>query len=327
MPPKPSSEVQSRREFDRTDRRFRTRSMWTMGVSVVAVFAAAAAFWFWDRQEAARDGAPNWSPDGQSIVFAAEVGTAKGDIFVMDADGGGRRALAPHPANESNPAMSPDGTRIAFESDRDGNPEIYVMDRSGRNVQRLTTDPARDLAPAWSPDSKRLAFTSDRDARAAADVYVMNADGSGVDRMTSDMANWAPQFSPDGRQLAVQIDRDVWVIDVATRQKRRLTVHPANGMNPTWSADGSRLAFVTTRNRKAEIFTMKPDGTDATLLVSMAAGSVIDPRWSPTGTHIAFVMVPDAGPGDASAARTEPDAAQAIYTIELSSEKLTRVSR
>jgi Tol biopolymer transport system component len=119
----------------------------------------------------------------------------------------------------------------------------------------------------------------------------------------------------------VQIGRDVWVITLATGARRRLTFDPQNGMNPTWSHDGRRIAFVSTRNRKAEILTMNADGSDPRVLVTMPAAGVIDPRWSPEGSHIAFVMVPDE-------TNTQPlEAVQAIYTIELGSEKLTRVSR
>jgi Tol biopolymer transport system component len=314
-------QARARRAYDQVDRRTQQRKLWGTAVLVAAVFVVAFGYWTWGDGEPARDGAPNWASDGTAIVFAAEVGEARGDIFIMNADGSGRRRLTTDPANDTNPALSPDGTRIAFESDRDGNSEIYVMDRNGRNPRRLTTDPARDASPAWSPDGTRIAFTSDRDNRASADVYIMRADGSGLERITSDLANWAPQFSPDGRELAVQIGRDVWVITLATGARRRLTFDPQNGMNPTWSHDGRRIAFVSTRNRKAEILTMNADGSDPRVLVTMPAAGVIDPRWSPEGSHIAFVMVPDE-------TNTQPlEAVQAIYTIELGSEKLTRVSR
>jgi TolB protein len=287
-------------------------------VGVVSLFSG---YWWWDNAEPSRDGAPNWSPDGQRIVFMAEIGTGKGDIYIMNRDGSGRRRLTDHPANDSTPAMSPDGRSIAFESDRDGTPDIYVMDADGGNVRRLTSDPARDLSPAWSPDGQRIAFTSDRHERAAADVYLMRADGSAIERVTSDRSNWAPQFSPDGSRLAVQIDRDSWIFDLSTGEKRRLTFEPQNGMNPTWSSDGQRVAFVTTRNGKAEIFVASADGGAAEPLVSMPEGSVIDPRWSPTGTHVAFVLIPEgAGPEDQASA-------PAIYTIEIASQKITRVSR
>jgi Tol biopolymer transport system component len=315
----------TRRSHDRADQQARNRLVGVAALAAVALMAGLGGYWWYSSQDPARDGAPNWFPDGQALVFAAEVGTGRADIYRMDLDGGGRRRLTDHEATDASPAVSPDGTRIAFESERDGNSEIYVMDVAGGNVVRLTNDPARDSAPAWSPDSRRIAFTSDRDNRASADVYVMNADGSGVERVTTDLANWAPQFAPDGRRLAVQVNRDVMVLDLIDGSRRRLTAEPHDGMNPAWQPDGSRLAFVTTRNRRAEIFTMNADGTDAKVLVTMAAGHVIDPRWSPDGSRVAFVMVPEAVPGPNGEMR--PEDVQAIYTIEVASGVVTRLSK
>lgn len=313
----------TRRTHDLADRHARNRLLTGVTLAAFTVVAGLALYWWYGAQDPARDGAPGWFPDGRALVLAAEVGDGRADVYRMDLDGGGRERLTTDEANDTAPAVSPDGTRIAFESDRDGDPEIYVMDADGRNVVRLTHDPARDMAPAWAPDGRRIVFTSDRDNRASADVYLMNADGTGLERLTRDGANWAPQFSPDGLRVAVQVDRDVVVLDLADGTRRQLTSGPQNGMNPSWSPDGDQLAFVTTRNGRAEIFRMDADGSDARVLVTMAAGSAIDPRWSPDGARVAFVMVPDAAPG----AGDDDTAAQAIYTIEVASGVVTRLSR
>ncbi len=86
------------------------------------------------------------------------------------------------PADNYHPAWSHDGTKIAFMSERDGNPEIYLMDADGSNQTRLTDHPAADWSPSWSPDGKRIAFSSDRAGHH--EIYVMNADGTGVLRLT-----------------------------------------------------------------------------------------------------------------------------------------------
>jgi Tol biopolymer transport system component len=316
---------QARRSHDRADRRARARVVAVAALAGLVLVGSLSYYWWSRQQDPSRDGAPSWYPDSSQLVFAAEVGTAAADIYRMALDGGSRRRLTDHTANDSAPAVSPDGTRIAFESDRDGNAEVYVMNADGSNVVRLTNDPARDQAPAWSPDGRRLAFTSNRDNRASADVYIMQVDGSGLDRVTNDLANWAPQFSPDGRHLAVQVNQDLHVISLDDRSRRVLTAGRDNGMNPTWAPDGQRLAFVTTRNGRSEIFTMNADGTDQKVLVSMPAGWVIDPRWSPDGARIAFVLVPEAVPGPGGALPDE--AAPAIYTVEVTSGVVSRVSR
>ena len=319
-----SSSRQTRRTHDRADRLARQRLITVVIASATAVICALGLFWWYRALDPARDGAPNWFPDGRSLVFAAERGESAADIYRMDLDGGGRRQLTDDEAIDSAPAVSPDGTRIAFESNRDGNFEIYVMDVSGANVTRLTNDAASDMAPAWSPDGRRIAFTSDRDNRASADVYIMNADGSGVERLTDTLAHWAPQFAPDGQRLAVQVDRDVVILSLADGGRRQLTAGEQNGMNPTWAPDGQRLAFVSTRNERAEILTMNADGSDPRVLVSLAAGRAIDPRWSPTGTHIAFVLLPDDQPAPGEDVR--PEQVQAIYTVEVDSGVVTRLS-
>jgi Tol biopolymer transport system component len=81
-----------------------------------------------------------------------------------------------------SPAWSPDGTKIAFDSNRGGNFEIYIMYADGTGVARLTNDPANDFAPTWSADGTMIAFDSVRDGNS--EIYAMNADGTGVVRLT-----------------------------------------------------------------------------------------------------------------------------------------------
>ncbi|MEO8481176.1 MAG: hypothetical protein ABI634_03135 [Acidobacteriota bacterium] len=294
----------------------------TSGAVAVLLVIVLGGYWWYREREPARDGAPGWAPDGQSLVFSAEIGTRKGDIFAMRADGSSRENLTEaSDANEGSPAISPDGQHIAFESDRDGNVEIYVMNRNKTGLRRLTNNPAEDRSPAWSPDGSRIAFTSDRGGRVSPDLYTMKADGSDVQRLTTEFSNWAPQYSPDGRQIAFQMNRDVQILDPATGAMRRLTFDPQNGMGPTWSPDGKQIAFVTTRNGSAELFTMNVDGTNQKIAVAMAGANAIDPRWSPDGSKIAFVLVPT------SEAGSDAKQVQAIYTLDIPSGVVARLSR
>jgi Tol biopolymer transport system component len=126
-----------------------------------------------------------WSPDGRRIAFVRglPVPTQSGptgrnrEIYVMNADGSGSRRLTHNRAYDGEPAWSPDGRKIAFQSTRKGNTEIYVMNADGSGKRNLTRHPAQDGRPSWSPDGRRIAFVSDRDGRLEA--HVMNADGSG----------------------------------------------------------------------------------------------------------------------------------------------------
>ena len=238
----------------------------------------------------------------------------------MNADGTARRQLTATPAQEGAPAWSPDGTQIAFESDRDGNMEIYVMDASGQNVRRLTNHPATDQSPSWSPDGRHIAFISNRERRSASDVYVMTQDGKVTRRLTSAGENWAPQFSPSGQEIAVQNGRGLEVVPLAGGPLRTLTADPQSGMSPTWSPDGQRLAFASTRNSRIELFTMDATGANQQLLLTMSGASVLDPRWSPDGTRIAFVYVPQV------AGKSSESQPYAIYVMTLANQKVTRLS-
>jgi len=111
---------------------------------------------------------------------------SKCGLFLMNADGSGRRKITEH-ANDQNASWSPDGKKIAFASDRDGNWEIYVMNADGSNQTRLTDNPTTDALPVWLPDGGHIAFRSDRGG--VWSIYLMRADGTGVRKITDAQCN------------------------------------------------------------------------------------------------------------------------------------------
>ena len=100
----------------------------------------------------------------------------------MNADGSGRRKLVRMSNSDGSFSWSPDGLRIAFVGDRDGNDEVYVVNVDGSALRNLTRNPARDGHPVWAPDGRKLGFVSSRGGNR--DIYVMNADGSRLRNLT-----------------------------------------------------------------------------------------------------------------------------------------------
>jgi Tol biopolymer transport system component len=227
---------------------------------------------------------PSWSPDGTRIAYSTsghvdvpnDVGP--NDIFVSPvalAQVGEVQNLTNHPAEDFHPRWSPDGTRIAFASDRDGDFEIYTMNVDGTDLRRLTHNPASDTHPgSWSPDGQRIAFVSDRDGNP--EIYVVNADGTGETRLTFDPATDShPAFSADGTRIAFHSDRDgnheIYVMNADGSAPTRLTNRSADDFDPNWSPDGQRIAFATNVDAPPEDFpvgdffdihTIRPDGSD-----------------------------------------------------------------
>ncbi len=141
---------------------------------------------------------PSWS--GNKIAFERDLGGPPYfmDIFVMNEDGTDAVNVTNNSDFARGPSMSPDGTKIVFQSDRDFDvdfteidPEIYVMDADGSHLVNLTNDAGEQWDPAWSPDGSRIAFANDWD------IYVMDADGSNAVNLTnSPSQEFGPAWSP-----------------------------------------------------------------------------------------------------------------------------------
>jgi uncharacterized protein YjdB len=149
----------------------------------------------------------------------------------------------------TEPAISPDGSRIAFVSTRDGNSEIYVMDADGANLTRVTNDPQPDGHPVFTADGTGLVFQSQRIGKP--EIFSTGLDGNGVKALTADSLNQTPAVSPDGATIAYASSRnknwDIWLMGRDGGNQRNFTKSPLqNETEPHFLRDGS-LAYVVER--------------------------------------------------------------------------------
>ncbi len=233
------------------------------------------------------------APTLSGLIAFASTRDGNGEVYTMQPDGSNPRNVTNNPAYDANPAWSPDGTRIAFASNRDtgsGTVELYVMNTDGSGVTRLTTG-GGDL-PTWSPDGTRIAY------QRGSDIIVMNADGTNLLNLTAGLGadlNLAPAWSPDGSRIAFSsnveaaqgFDLEVYTIAPDGTNLTRLTSEPGDDIFPAWSPDGTRIAFLSSRAGNDEIFVMGADGSNPTNLTRNPGLDVL-PAWSPTSDSIIF---------------------------------------
>jgi Tol biopolymer transport system component len=244
-----------------------------------------------------QSGSPSPAPTpaaSNRIAFSSFRGLATG-VYAMNDDGSAQVHLSDKDLYYCGvPVWSPDGSRLAYATDRDGQMEIYVMDADGSDQTRLTTS-AGSYDAAWSPVADQVAFSS-YDSQGNENVYVINADGTGLTNVSNDSTgnSYWPVWSPDGTKLlflsARNGDWSVYVVDADGTDLAQLTTTEDD--LPVWSPDGTRIAFVTWRDGNGEIYVMDADGTNETNLTNTHGFSSPPfnycPSWSPDGTQIAF---------------------------------------
>ena len=226
------------------------------------------------------------SNTGRIVFTSLRDGNA--EIYVMDAHGRNQENLTNHPADDRHPDWSPDGTKIAFASSRDGSPyQIYEMDADGENVIRLTEGQGRMGHPDWSPDGGKIAFSiEDREYH----IDVMDADGRNREKLENQALY--PSWSPDGKQIACVSfgdgHGDIYVMR-ADGQGLKRVARGLGGDRPSFSPDGRRIAYMAGHEGSGHIYVVGADGKNPVRLTHNEE-SHRAPAWSPDGQVIAYYV-------------------------------------
>lgn len=189
---------------------------------------------------------PCWSPDGKQILFTSDRDHKNREIYSMNSDGSNVVRITTNDLFEEVPTWSPDGSKILFTRQLEEvvdtitttNGEIFIMDKEGTNVKQLTHKKGYDSGAKFSPDGKRIAFYGPTEEKKY-DLFLMNADGSNRTNLTNDaLEDYSPDWSPDGQWIAytsgTSKQYDVWIINVKTKKKIRLTDLPKRNETPVW---------------------------------------------------------------------------------------------
>ncbi|MCI0487849.1 MAG: protein kinase [Blastocatellia bacterium] len=244
---------------------------------------------------------PSLSPDGKSLVYASRLG-GNYDIYYKRI--GTKKTInltEGSPDDDSQPAFSPDGTRIAFRSSRKGG-GIFVMSETGESVRQLTNF---GFNPAWSPDGREIAcaensVTTNTRTKIPSRMWVVDAT-TGESRLLLEGDAVQPSWSPDGNRIAFWgvhkgTQRDIWTMPASGGDAVLVTDDASVDFNPVWSPDGKHLYFISSRRGTFSLWRVPIDGASGKTLaepelVPLPSARSRNISFSRDGKRMAFLQV------------------------------------